>query len=497
MAPRSAALIPVARVRKHCLSRQGLRTCLALLAYAILQGGTAAQAEDLTSYVQISQSALVFNPVSKSFDARVTVKNTSTITLLGPLKLALANVQPVDVALYNSRGRLSSGAAAGADYLVLPLSTGTLEAGASTQTTLRLTAPSKDIGTITFVLDGERLLAGQTGTLKIRAVYAGADGQGARQTPVGAGYQVLINDVLRGLTDAAGRQDVVTKAGLSHISVRKSPGEGGNEIANLVPGASMPVTVVMDGGKEVPADGFLRLDAVQQGMLSRSAPRIALRFEDSREQSIKLSYLSSVTMLDWKGSLVNLTDLFSVQPDGSVAAESSAFYVAIFYAGASRHTLTVVGEDAAENVYEDSVNFYLADHRVRVQLMAPPSNPGLRLADVVLTASMLGSPIRFKAQSDATGLVTLPDLPEGNVDLSASTVDGTKYYIGDGTTFLRFNALISLNMRASQDVLAGVPAIAAVQELPTGRSDFSARAARKAPSSSEANKAARDAALQR
>jgi hypothetical protein len=443
------------------------RAALALLLGLFLLGAAPARADDLTASVQISRSGLVLNRLTNTFDASVTVRNTSAVPLLGPLKLALTSASPVHIALYNSHGRLDSGA----DYIELPLADGTLAPGASTTGIVRLITAGAAVKATHFALDGQRLVPGQTAQLDVRAMFAPGY-LGPQATPVGPGYRVLVNGVARGITDAGGRLLVTVPAGQADVFVQRPNNEGGIEfVPAAAAGSTVPVTVLIDGGKEIGGDARLQLDALQQGMLSRQASSIVLRFVDPHEQTIKLTKLYDVTLIDVSGNMTPLSSLFSLRPDGSVTATPTAFYQAL--AGkVGRLSLELSGKDANGTVYTDTRHFHLADNRVRVQLVAPPSNPALPLAGVRLTATILNTDLRFQAESDANGLVVLPDLPRGMLHLNGSAAAQGIVHVGYGTARLYGDNLVMLTLRAPADVLAGVPSIS-VKPLPAGMAGVS------------------------
>lgn len=421
-----------------------------------------AHAEDLGGSVQITRGGLALNRLSNTFDATVTVRNISAVPLLGPLKLALTSATPANVALYNSHGRLPSGAA----YIELPLADGTLAPGASVTGIVRLIADAQSVTATQFALDGQRLLPGQTAELTVQGVYA-AGYAGTQEVPVGAGFRVRVNGVFRGVTDFGGRLRVVVPAGAVDVLLQNAPNEGGSErLPNVVAGSSALAKVTVDDGKEIAADSRLRLDAVRQGILARNANRIALRFMDAREQAVRLAVLYDVQLVDAVGNMTSLGSLFALQADGSVAAVPTAFYQAL--AGKTgRLRLELSGEDEAGAVHRGSTEFLLADYRVRVQLVAPPSNPTLPLGGVRLSATILNTDLVLNAQSDATGMVVLPDLPRGNLSLTSRVSANGITYQGLGTVALGFDSLVKLRLRAPADILANVTPIS-VEPLPGG-----------------------------
>lgn len=444
-------------------SQRRLQPWLPMLLAALLATGLgAAQAADLTASVQITRSGLVANRATGSFDAQVTLTNRSGVTLHGPLTLTLESASPANVALYNSYGKTASGA----DFIVLALPTGTLAPDASVATTVRLLTYGQAVAQTVFSVQGTRLTAANSAQIDISGVYA-AGVVGPDPTPVGAGWEVAVDGVQRGSTDNAGKLKITVPVTAQTVSVSRAPSEGGSSIlAALVAGSSVAATVLVEDGKEISAGSLLRFDQVQQGLLARSAARVSLRFFQA-EQMVRLGALDGVSLVDILGNYSNLSALFSVQPDGSVAAAPAAFFQAL--AGKTgRLRLEVSGSDANGAVQAASASFYLADYRIRVQLVAPPSNPALPLAGVRLTASVLNTDLRFTAQSDGAGTLLLPDVPAGNLSLNGATALAGTSYSGVGTASITKNSLIRLTLRGPVDVLNNVPPIT-VLPLPAGQ----------------------------
>ena len=433
--------------------RRGWRLRVSALAASLLLATGWARAEDLTGAVQITRSGLVFNRITNTFDSQVTVTNKSADTLLGPLRLVLESVAPVNVALYNSAGRQPSGA----DYTLLPLNDGSLAPGASTVGTVRLLTYGQAVTASAFSVQGQRLTAATTAQLQVSVVYA-AGLAGPQETPVGAGFNIQVDGNVRGSTDAAGKLIVKVALGSQVVAATKAPSEGGSQILPaLTAGTTAPVKVVVEDGKEIAAGSALRFDQVQQGVLARNASRITLRFLKD-ERAVRLTSLNDVSLIDVVGNYRNVSSLFSVQADGAIAAAPAAFFQATA-ASSGKLRLEVSGEDATGAVHTASVPFFLADYRVRVQLVAPPSTPGLSLAGITLVMTVLNTDLRFVAQADSTGYVTLPDVPAGNLSLAGSTAVAGIVYNGTGTAAINKNSLVQLTMRGPQDMLKSVPPI--------------------------------------
>lgn len=421
-----------------------------------------AQAADLTASVEIARSGFVLNRVTNTFDTQVTVTNKSTDTLVGPLQLVLNGVSPANVAMYNSYGKT----AAGKDYVAVPLSTGVLAPGTSSVTLVKLINAGQVVAQADFALLGDRMSAATSTLLDIHANFAAGASGDQPGVPVGAGFVVKVDGVVRGETGADGTLRIAVPIGATGVDVSRPPSLGGSAmLGTLGPGQTVPVQVLVDDGKEIYNPAILRFDQVQQGVLSRAVTAVSLRFLDD-ERPVRLASLNWVSLTDIVGNMTVLTDLFKVQADGTVSVSPAAFFQAM--AGRTgKLTLTIDGNDANGGGYNGSSAFYLADYRVRAQLVAPPSNPTLPLAGVRVTAAVLNTDVRFDAQSDGSGQVVLPDMPAGNLSFAAMTSANGIVYTGSGSVPIGGNSLVKLTMRAPQDVLNNVPPIS-VGPLPTG-----------------------------
>lgn len=431
---------------------------------ALLLGGAAATApvaaQDITASVQITRAGFVLNRSTYTFDTQVTLTNRAAAPLSGPLRLVIDSLQRANVVLYNPYGSTE----AGKSFVAVPLPMGMLAPGASATALVKFINSGQQVTQVGFKVEGLLMSPGQSAQIVVQALAPNA--QGGPGSALGAGYDVRVDGELRGRTDASGRLSLLVPASAQVVAVSKPPNEGGTAIVQgLVPGQPRDVSVVVDEGKEIFGPGRLRFDQVQQGLLSRAASRINLRFHDF-ERPVRLASLDNVVLLDSQRRIVNLEGVVTLASDGSLVASPAALYAAIGNRS-GRLEIELDGADASGLVHRGAVAFYLADFRVRVQLQAPPSNPALPVAGVVVNGSLLNTDVRFVAQADGAGYVTLPDLPRGNLALNASSTAGGITYTGGGTAALTRDSLVRLTLRAAQDVLAGVPAIS-VQALPPG-----------------------------
>lgn len=419
-------------------------------------------ADDLKGQVTITSSGFVLNRSSDTFDAMVVVRINAAVPLAGPLQLTVYNVTPASVVLFNSYGKTE----AGQDYVALPLAgIGILGAGKSASVVVKFINSGRAPTTMRYGLRGIALTPAVSTQLTVRAYQAAGDGT-QQGDPVGAGYKVSVDGVVRGTTDSTGRLTIAVPIVATAVSVTRSPNAAGSKpLPALAAGAAASVVVLVGDGGEVYADGMLRFDQVKQLLLSRTETRLSLRFLNE-EQPVRVSAITYARVTNVIGDSFSVKSLLTVQADGTIAANPAAFYQA-FNGFSGKATLDVDAIDAEDRPYHGTLVFHLADYRVRIQLVAPPSNPSLPLAGLAVTANILNTDILVTGVSDASGLVVIPDLPPGNISLASTLIVGGITYTGAGTAVLNKNSLVRLTLRGPVDILNGVPAISIENGFPT------------------------------
>ena len=431
----------------------------AVLLLAVMHGIAPAQTEDLTGAVRIAQTPPVPNPRTGTIDATFTVTNTSPHTLLGPLALVLESASPASVALYNSRGRTQDDA----DFVALPLPFGTLAPGASVSVPVQLLTYGQPVRNTVFAVHGRKLLPTQSARLVVSAVYLeGVDGK-KHGTPVGGGWEVFVGGARRGVTNPDGRLEIVVPIESTGVAVQRPPSYVGvASLPKLAAGSVTSAKVIVDEGKELGFGTLLRLQESRQGVLARNPAAVTLRVVKD-ERTVKLAEVNHVDVSDRRDQL-DLKGVFSIQPDGSVATSGAAFMKAM--AGRTGPQEIILGAtDQSGDFHFDSVHFQFADHRLRVQLVAPPSNPGLKLAGLRITARMREGDLRFLAESDSDGVVVFPDMPAGVLHFSGRTREGGLQYNVTGIAEIARDTLVRLTLRGPADIQAMVQSTV-VEALP-------------------------------
>lgn len=358
------------------------------LVFAVCAGSapSAQAADDLTGQVTITSSGFVLNRSSDTIDATITVRNNASLTLAGPLQLTVHNLTPANVSVFNAYGKTDEGL----DYVALPLAgIGILRAGESVSVVVKFINSGRAPMSMRYGLRGVALTPAVSTQLTVRAYQVASDG--TRQgEPVEAGYKVTVDGVVRGTTDAAGRLTMTVPIAATTVSVTRSPNAAGStSLPTLVAGGATSVSVLVGDGGEVYADGTLRFDQMKQLLLPRGESRLSLRFVNE-EQPVRVSAIAYARVTDVIGNSFSARSLLTVLDDCSIAANPAAFYQA-FNGFSGKATLEVDAIDSNERPYHGAVVFYLADYRVRIQLVAPPSNPALPLAGLAVTANILNT----------------------------------------------------------------------------------------------------------
>ena len=188
------------------------------------------------------------------------VRNNAAVPLAGPLQLMVYDVTPASVVLFNSYGKTE----AGQDYVALPLAgIGILGAGKSASVVVKFINSGRAPTTMRYGLRGIALTPAVSTQLTVRAYQAAGDGT-QQGDPVGAGYKVSVDGVVRGTTDSTGRLTIAVPIVATAVSVTRSPNAAGSKpLPALAAGAAVSVVVLVGDGGEVYADGMLRFDQVK------------------------------------------------------------------------------------------------------------------------------------------------------------------------------------------------------------------------------------------
>lgn len=419
---------------------------------ALLVAPLSHSAPQPVSQVQISRSGFLYNRQTDTFDTTVTIRNTGTLPLAAPMRLVLESVKPASVSLYNLYGKTAQGK----PFVEVPLPGYVLDPGKSASVPVRFVNLGKTVTAASFSVQAEPLDPAASARLTIFA-RMNADNGGS---PVEAGYAVKLDGVTRAETDAQGRASVVAPLPVSEVSVSSPPNfYGAARVAGLAAGDTRTVEVELGDSGEFGAESMLRMDRLHHLMLPRNVPLVVLRFFQN-EKAVASDLVELVELRDPAGGAPkDITGLFTIRSDGSLAANTAAFFAAVGNLNGKKLLFAqVLDKQGVPHLRE--VAFYVSRHTVQGRLSAPPSNPGLPLGGIPIEVSVLNTDIAFRTESASDGSFPLPLLPSGNVLIKAVTSSAGISYLGQGTAVVSGNLRIELKMRGPADVANNVPPIA-------------------------------------
>ncbi len=264
-----------------------------------------------------------------------------------------------------------------------------------------------------------------------------------------------VDGYARGVTDAQGEATLLVPLSARQVSVSRPPNAAGNALLeDLAPGAQPSVDVQVANEGEVYGNARLVMRQRRGLLLARGLPSIDLAFQRNG-QLLRMAAIDEVSLVDVLEYTRDAQPLAQLLADGSLRLAGPAFYGLVGTQG-GRLRLRVVARGTDDVTYLGEAEFYLADYRVRVQLVAPPSAPGVPLGGLRVEGELLNSSLRFAVDTDAQGSADLPNLPRGSVRLRARQLHNGAWLVADASVALEGNVLAKLVLRGAQDVRDGV-----------------------------------------
>lgn len=437
------------------LRRRTGGAALALCVLALTGMPHLARADSLNGLVSISKSGLVLNRLTNTYDSVITVTNISSAPISAPFQLTVSAISAAGVTVYNSNG---------VDTQDNPTVAATLEMGVL-QPGAKVTVPVKFVNrkqrAFNFALaaSGTILNNASSTQLAVRAFHYSGNPGSPRGAAAGAGVKLSVNGVLRAVADASGQASFLLPLDVQSLSARRAPSHVGTAELDLRRGTGNSVDIILSDDGEVYADAALRIDQVQHLLLPNSFSNLTLRLIGPNESTIKITDLATVELFNSIGqSLGDLTSLFALNADGSIMAPDMAALRSRIVGKSGRLTLAVTGLDAQENVYRATASFHLTRNAVRGSLAAPPSFPGLQLGGIRIVGKILNTDVVAYTLSEADGSFDFPNLPNGNLSISAETFQNQRYYYGTGVFSLTGAANLNIPLLSSLDDASTAPA---------------------------------------
>ena len=427
---------------------------LTVIFFGLITAAPSHSAPETIPEAQITSSDFVFNGQTNTFDTLVTVQNGSSASLEGLLQLILESASPVSISLYNQFGTTEDGK----PYIEANPPNFVLSPGASISIPVRFINLANEEISASFSVRAERLNPDwmMQAWISLQAVFTPEDGGG----PAGPGFLVKVDGSSRNFTNENGYARVPVHPGDVRIEVSYPPNYVGfADVTNLVAGEVRLLTVIISDSGEFGAESQLVIDRVNYSMLPNTTSSITARFFSNGHQ-VPAAIVEVVLRRDPFGDdyPTRLTDLFAIQPDGSIAASGAQFFQAL--AGLSgKHLLYVVMVETDGIPHVGEVPFYISQLTVQGRVSAPPSTPELSLGGIQIEMSVLSTDIKFKSLTATDGTFPIPLLPPGVLSLHAQTTAGDLGYIGSGIAVLNNNLQIDLKLRGPADIDNNVPPI--------------------------------------
>lgn len=231
----------------------------------------------------------------------------------------------------------------------------------------------------------------------------------------------------------------------------------GTETVSLVPGGFASVSIILDDSGEVTEPTPLIVAEAEDGIVPISSPTFTLDFMRDTAH-VPLTKLEQVEMLDHEGNVeYEIGWMFTLSGGRITAIDPEQVFV--WLPSTEPATLRVDAVDSEGFTHSNTVQFSVGQFTLHLTLAAPPSNPGLNVANVEVTVSVMRTPITLRRSSDANGQIDFPMLPYSTLQLEAVTQAGGRYYYGQTTLTQTAETWATLTMRNVDDVIAGVPSL--------------------------------------
>lgn len=419
------ALLLLARCRKRTTAAYG--ASLALFLGASLNSAYAQ--EDLGSLVSIGKSGAVMNRTLGTVDYVVTITNTSSGSIFGPVALGIHDVGGPEVAVYNAQG---------VDRHSIPqvrveLPMGVLKPGQMIKVPLQFINPRLVAISYRISVTGTAPSPHDIVPVKVRVfLYSGNEDKPVG-VPAGPGVAVKIVGVTHGFTDHSGEATIHVPVDVQSISAERAPSAVGSAPVDLMKAGNNTVDIVIDGHGEVYADGTLRIDEVRQRLLPNSFGSFTGRFIRPDGATIKVVELASVDWYDSTGRPRGELKIdFSVSADGTFRPVDVAALRELLQTEHGSITLTIAAFGGGDNIYIGDVTFYLAGNPVVGILQVPSSAPELAVKGLRVIGKVLNTDIVVSTVTDSDGKFVFPSLPDGNLSIDVETVHKGLHYYGSG-----------------------------------------------------------------
>ncbi|GGY60021.1 hypothetical protein [Pseudoduganella albidiflava] len=407
-------------------ARRSAARLLGAFALAGLLG--AAQAHDLAPHVAIDASVPVLNATATVSDSLVTITNASPHPIAAPFTLTVGKLSAPGVAVTHP-ARVHRTLEVDID---VALPQGILAPGAAIAVPVRFVNPRRLPFTYQVTASGTLLTPENSVPLTVTAWRFSGDTANPRGVAAGAGVAIVVDGVVRAVTDADSQATVLVPLGQQAVAARQAPTSTGIAHLGLIAGSANSADVILAEEGEVYEEAAFRFDETVQSIIPAGAAKLTGRFIAQDGSTVRLTQLASVDAVHVPGGgrAFRLTEHFALNPDGTIRCTN--LRTLGFAIGRSSTNLVVTAFDAAGNAYRARLALRTALAARTGKLVPPPSDPGLDLGGITVVGrlSLLGTySAILTTVTNADGSFTFPAASFGQFEVSAEAQRNGRHYL--------------------------------------------------------------------
>lgn len=284
-------------------------------------------------------------------------------------------------------------------------------------------------------------------------------------TPAGAGVLVQAGNGLVATTGAAGTASLTLGAGAYTVECLDPFLEGAAVDVSVVAGEQKQLQVTLQD------EGCVRTVELQIGGLAGGVVPGTL-------QDFRLSFVDqgtpvpvdAVGRVELRSAISNhsveASDLFQVADGALVPIDVQALLTELTtFSGAI--VAEVAATDAVGHRVEGQREFYLGQYEVHGSLLALATVPNVPVAQIEVTARILGSSLSFTTTTDAAGAFQFASVPSGQIELFAQSELLGSFWTGFGVMSVSANHDITLTLLGVPEILAGQASLAVLTDAGT------------------------------
>lgn len=281
-------------------------------------------------------------------------------------------------------------------------------------------------------------------------------------TPAGAGVLVQAGNGLVATTGAAGTASLTVGAGAYTLECLDPFLEGAVVDVSVVAGEQKQLQVTLQD------EGCVRTADLQIGGMAGGVVPVSL-------QDFRLSFLDQGTpvAVDAVGRVelrsassnqgIEASDLFQVA-DGALVPTDLQGLLTTLTSFSGAIVAEVAATDASGHRVEGQREFYLGRYEVHGSLLALATAPNVPVAQIGVTARILGSSLAFTTTTDAAGMFQFAAVPSGQIEFFAQSELQGSFWTGFGVMSVSTNHEVTLTLLGVAEILAGQASLAVLTD---------------------------------